>query len=121
MAHPVAFVGALLCVIVWALSGPFFGYSECWQLVINTGTTIATFLMVFLLQNIQNRDSKAVQLKLDELIRALGGARDEMIDLENFTEEELERYCTEFSKIRERYAKELAERKGGSEESKVAP
>ena len=111
MAHPVAFSLALISVIVWAILGPAFHYSDAWQLVINTSTTIMTFLMVFLLQNIQNRDSRAVQLKLDELIRALIGARNELIDLENFTEEELERYCSEFSKIHQHYAKALETRK----------
>ena len=111
LAHPVAFVCAIGLVLLWALSGPFFGFSETWQLIINTGTTIATFLMVFLLQNIQNRDSKSVQLKLDELIRALTGARNELIDLENFTEAELERYCAEFAKIHRHYESELAQRK----------
>lgn len=111
MAHPVTFILALVSVIIWALAGPVFHYSENWQLVINTGTTIMTFLMVFLLQNIQNRDSRAVQLKLDELIRALTGARDELIDLENFTEEELERYCSEFSKIHSHYETALQQRK----------
>lgn len=114
MAHPLAFALALLAVVVWALAGPVFGYSESWQLVVNTGTTIMTFLMVFLLQNIQNRDSRAVQLKLDELIRALTGARNELIDVENFTEEELERYCAEFSKIHRHYENALRKRKGKS-------
>ena len=111
MAHPAAFVLALIAVIIWGLLGPFFHYSNGWQLVINTGTTIMTFLMVFLLQNIQNRDSRAVQVKLDELIRALTGARNELIDLENFTEEELARYCAEFSKINRHYETELQKRK----------
>lgn len=111
LAHPVAFVCALLSVLAWALCGPFFKYSENWQLVINTGTTIATFLMVFLLQNTQNRDSKAIQVKLDELIRALNGARNELIDLENFTEEELERYSSEFAKIHQHYVTELEGRR----------
>lgn len=111
MAHPFSFVLALLSVVAWAVTGPIFHYSESWQLVINTGTTIMTFLMVFLLQNIQNRDSRAVQLKLDELIRALTGARNELINVENFTEEELERYCSEFSKIHRHYEKALEKRK----------
>ncbi len=113
LAHPVAFIFALLSVLVWALSGPVFGYSETWQLIINTSTTIATFLMVFLLQNTQNRDSKAMQVKLDELIRALKGARNELIDLENFTEEELERYTAEFGKIHRHYAAALEGRRSG--------
>ena len=121
MAHPFAFSLALLAVILWAVSGPFFHYSESWQLVINTGTTIMTFLMVFLLQNIQNRDSRAVQLKLDELIRALTGARNELIDLENFTEEELERYCSEFSKIHQHYENALQTRKNKPAAKEASP
>lgn len=111
MAHPAAFALALLSVVLWALAGPVFQYSEGWQLIINTGTTIMTFLMVFLLQNIQNRDSRAVQLKLDELIRAVTGARNELIDVENMSEEELERYCSEFAKIHRHYEKALHRRK----------
>ena len=88
---PMTFVLALLVVIVWAVSGPFFGYSEVWQLVINTGTTIVTFLMVFLIQNAQNRDGSAIQAKLDELIRALDGPRNEFIGIEHLTQDQLER------------------------------
>jgi low affinity Fe/Cu permease len=85
------FILAALAVVVWGISGPIFGFSETWQLVINTGTTIVTFLMVFLVQNTQNRDSKAVQLKLDELLRAVEGARDgQFVDLEDRTEQELD-------------------------------
>jgi low affinity Fe/Cu permease len=87
---PLAFVMALSIVIVWALSGPVFGWSDTWQLVINTGTTIVTFLMVFLIQNAQNRDACAIQAKLDELIRAVGHARNEFIGIEHLTEKELE-------------------------------
>lgn len=111
LAHPTAFVLALLSVIIWAATGPLYGYSENWQLIINTGTTILTFLMVFLIQNTQNRDAKAMQLKLDELLRAMHGARNEMIDLENLTEEEITRYCGEFKKLHLRYEKEM-ERRG---------
>ncbi len=85
-----AFLLAIAVVIVWAISGPAFGYSDTWQLVINTGTTIVTFLMVFLIQNTQNRDSKALHLKLDELIRSTKSARNAFIDLENFSDEDLE-------------------------------
>lgn len=90
-----AFVGAIIVVGVWAFSGPAFGFSDTWQLVINTGTTIVTFLMVFLIQNTQNRDSKAVHLKLDELIRATT-ARDAFVDLEDLTDEELDQLEREF-------------------------
>ena len=87
--RPMAFVIAFLIIVVWALSGPVFGWSDTWQLVINTGTTIVTFLMVFLIQNAQNRDACAIQAKLDELIRAVGHARNEFIGIEHLTEKEL--------------------------------
>jgi low affinity Fe/Cu permease len=112
VAHPLAFVAALLAVIIWALCGPPLHYSENWQLVINTATTILTFLMVFLLQNMQNRDSRAMQVKLDELLRALKGARTELVNLENVTEEELTRYCDEFKTLHLHYAK-ILEKRGG--------
>src|ERR1700755_3446141 len=86
-----AFIFALLTVIVWGVSGPVFKFSDTWQLVINTGTTIVTFLMVFLIQNTQNRDTEALQIKLDELIRAVEPARNRLIDLEDLTEEEMDR------------------------------
>src|SRR3954468_2349857 len=111
-AHPMAFITAVMMVAVWAALGPAFHYSETWQLVINTGTTILTFLMVFLLQNMQNRDSRAMQVKLDELLRAVKGARTELVDLENVTEEELTRYCEEFKTLHLHYAKVL-EKRGG--------
>src|ERR671924_2281442 len=91
MGHPVAFVLAVRIILGWALTGPFFGYSDTWQLVINTATTIVTFLMVFLIQNTQNRESAAVQLKLDELIRTQRGAHNALLDLEELGEEDLER------------------------------
>src|SRR5688572_7858679 len=87
---PAAFVLALAAVVVWLLTGPLFGFSDAWQLVVNTGTTIVTFLMVFLLQNSQNRDSAAIQAKLDELIRAVDQARDEFIGIEHMTDGEIE-------------------------------
>jgi low affinity Fe/Cu permease len=110
VAHPLAFVAAILAVLAWAIAGPAFHYSETWQLVINTGTTILTFLMVFLLQNMQNRDARAMQIKLDELLRAVKGARTELVDLENVTEEELTRYCEEFKDLHGKYAQILAKR-----------
>lgn len=93
------FLIALLGVIFWAFTGPFFGFSETWQLVINTSTTIITFLSVFLIQNSQNRESKAMQLKLDELIRTLDKARNEMIDVEDRSEEELEKLGLQFKDL----------------------
>jgi len=89
--HPQSFILACLIIVVWGMTGPLFGFSDTWQLVINTGTTIVTFLMVFLIQNTQNRDSKAMQLKLDELIRATEGAHNALLDLEELTEEDLNR------------------------------
>jgi low affinity Fe/Cu permease len=94
--HPVAFTFAMLIIVGWAITGPFFHFSDTWQLVINTGTTIVTFLVVFLVQNTQNRDSAAIQLKLDELIRAMEGAHNAFLDLEELTEPDLNR-------IRDRY------------------
>jgi low affinity Fe/Cu permease len=91
LGSALAFVVALAVIIVWAVTGPIFGFSDTWQLVINTGTTIITFLMVFVIQNTQNRDSKATQVKLDELIRAVGDARNKFIGLEDQDEAELQR------------------------------
>jgi low affinity Fe/Cu permease len=89
VGHPAAFALALLIVLLWAVTGPLFNFSDTWQLVINTGTTVITFLMVFLIQNTQNRDSQAVQLKLDELIRATQGAHNALLDLEELSDREL--------------------------------
>lgn len=97
---PWAFAVALFIIIVWLVTGPMFAFSDTWQLVINTGTTIITFLMVFLIQNMQNRDSKAIHLKLDELIHSIKAARNDFIDLEDTTEEELSKLSNEFKKIR---------------------
>lgn len=88
--RPGAFLAAVVLILAWAVSGPFFNFSDTWQLVINTSTTIATFLMVFLIQNTQNRDTEALQLKLDELIRAVKEANNEIMDLEELDDEELE-------------------------------
>ena len=100
--RPVTFFLAALVIVVWVVTGPIFQFSDTWQLVINTGTTIVTFLMVFLIQNTQNRDAKAIHLKLDELIRAKHGARNKMVDLENCTDEELEEIEREFKRVRRR-------------------
>lgn len=97
-----AFLIALAVVVVWAVTGPLFHYSNTWQLVINTSTTIITFLMVFLIQNTQNRDALAVHLKLDELVKSHDSARNDLIDLEECTDEELERLHKEFKRVRGR-------------------
>lgn len=99
--RPATFGIALLTIIVWACSGPIFAYSDTWQLVINTGTTIITFLMVFLIQNSQNRDSEALQIKLDELIRVQKTANNALLDLEDLSEEELDEARAEFVKLAE--------------------
>jgi len=90
VGSPWAFMGACLIVVLWAVTGPFFGYSDTWQLVINTGTTIVTFLMVFLIQRAQNKDSRAIQLKLNELVAAMEGASNRLIDVEDLSEQELD-------------------------------
>jgi low affinity Fe/Cu permease len=95
-----AFGGAVLVIIVWLLTGPIFHFSDTWQLIINTATTIITFLMVFLIQNTQNRDAKAVHLKLDELIRAVKGARNQLVDLEELSDEDLKKLEEQFRRLR---------------------
>jgi low affinity Fe/Cu permease len=97
--HPAAFMGAASIVVVWGLTGPIFKFSDTWQLVINTGTTIVTFLMVFLIQNTQNRDSHAVQLKLDELIRTANGAHNALLELEELEEADLEQFRVRYEKL----------------------
>jgi low affinity Fe/Cu permease len=113
VGSPAAFAVALLTIIVWLATGSYFGYSDTWQLVINTTTTIITFLMVFLIQNSQNRDAKAFHLKLDELIRGVRGARTEFVDLENLTvtDEELEKLQKEFHALHEKLAQKLSKRR----------
>ncbi|MFO0971655.1 MAG: low affinity iron permease family protein [Candidatus Saccharimonadales bacterium] len=96
-----AFYIAVLAILVWIVSGPVFGFSNTWQLVINTGTTIVTFLMVFVIQNTQNRDGRAMQLKLDELIKASRNARSEFVDIEDLTDAELDELQGQFRKIHE--------------------
>src|SRR5438270_1671825 len=99
-----AFIGSLIIIAVWGLTGPMFHFSDTWQLIINTGTTIVTFLMVFLIQNTQNRDAKAIHLKLDELIRAIEGARNRLVDLEKLSDEELKRLEEQFTRLRNKAA-----------------
>lgn len=108
--RPVTFVTAVIVILVWACTGPLFGFSDTWQLVINTGTTVVTFLMVFLIQSTQNRDAEAIQVKLDELIRAVKGAHNALLDLEELEEEELDRIHANYEKIAERAREDL--RKG---------
>jgi low affinity Fe/Cu permease len=102
-----AFGGAVFVILVWILTGPTFHFSDTWQLIINTATTIITFLMVFLIQNTQNRDAKAVHLKLDEMIRALEGARNQLLDLEDLSDEDLKKLEEQFQRLRKK-----AERNG---------
>src|SRR6185436_11225366 len=104
VGSPVAFILAAASIVVWLLTGPLFGFSDTWQLVINTGTTIITFLMVFLIQSTQNREAKAMQLKLDELIRGVEGARTPLVDLEALGDDELNELESQFRRIRERAA-----------------
>jgi len=110
---PYAFTGAIAVVVLWCVTGPLFGFSDTWQLVINTGTTIVTFLMVFAIQASQNRDSEAIQVKLDELIRCIEGARNSLLDLEELEESEIER-------LRDKY-RELATHARGSGSSSGCP
>lgn len=98
-----SFIVAALIIVIWAVTGPLFGFSDTWQLVINTGTTIVTFLMVFLIQNTQNRDAKAIHLKLDELIRSSTKASNKLLDLEHRSDEELEDLETSFQELHELY------------------
>ena len=100
LGSKMAFVFAGLVIVTWAVSGPIFHYSDTWQLVINTGTTIVTFLMVFLIQNTQNRDARAINLKLDELIRAVDKARDQMMNIEKLSDVELDTLEAQFARIR---------------------
>ena len=101
VGSPWAFIVAVVIILVWAVTGPIFGFSDTWQLIINTGTTIVTFLMVFLIQNTQNRDAKAIHLKLDELIRAMEHARNNLVDLEDLSDDELARLQDQFRRFRE--------------------
>lgn len=110
---PQTFFIALAIIVVWAVSGPFFGFNDTWQLVINTSTTIVTFLMVFIIQNSQNRDTAAMQIKLDELIDKLEGAREELLDLEELDEDKLEEMRAEFEELA-RKARALREKRASA-------
>lgn len=100
LGSPGMFVANVLLILLWLLSGPYFHYSDTWQLLVNTATTVITYLAVFLIQNTQNRDAKAVHLKLDELIRSIEGARNRLIDLQDFTDEELEQLQQQFQQLK---------------------
>jgi len=108
--RPATFIVASAVIVLWALLGPSFGFSDTWQLVINTGTTIVTFLMVFLIQSTQNRDSEAMQVKLDELIRAVGHARNELLDLEELEEKDLDELKQTFIELAKRARGERLQR-----------
>jgi low affinity Fe/Cu permease len=112
LGSPQAFCAAVAIVVLWGLSGPYFRYSDAWQLAINTGTTIVTFLMVFLIQNTQNRDSRAIHLKLDELIKAIRGARNNMIDLDRLSDEELRELEAEYKRLCDRRTQKSKTQKG---------
>jgi low affinity Fe/Cu permease len=112
VGSPAAFAVAVGAVAAWAASGPLFGFSDTWQLAINTTTTIVTFLVVFLVQNTQNRDAKVTQLKLDELIRATGGARNRLVDLEDLSEDEIQKLEYEFRRLHQEAVARLARTQG---------
>jgi low affinity Fe/Cu permease len=115
-----AFILALLVLCIWAVSGPIFHYSDTWQLVINTGTTIVTFLMVFLIQNTQNREARAINLKLDEIIRSIQEARNGLIDVENASDEQLEEMEHQFKEISEEIQEEQPAHSGQNPASKTS-
>lgn len=113
--RPMTFVLATLTIVVWGISGPLFDFNETWQLVINTGTTIITFLMIFLIQNTQNRDTAAIQIKLDELIRAMEGAHNALLDLEELEDHDLERLRSDYEDLAADARKDLAAGKSDGE------
>jgi low affinity Fe/Cu permease len=118
--RPAIFSLALLVVLAWVVTGPLFGFSDTWQLVINTGTTIVTFLMVFLIQSTQNRDTEALQVKLDELIRAMHGARNELLDLEELDEKHLDAIRDRYEKLAEQARRRLRRSRGSDGEVRRA-
>jgi low affinity Fe/Cu permease len=108
--RPVTFLLAVLAIVIWAVSGPLFGFSDTWQLVVNTATTIITFLMVFLIQNTQNRDAEAMHIKLDELIRAVKGAQNTLLDLEELDDIELDRIRGSYEELARQARKRIDQR-----------
>jgi low affinity Fe/Cu permease len=114
--RPATFILAVVLIVVWLVTGPIFHFSDTWQLVINTTTTIVTFLMVFLIQNTQNRDAEAVQVKLDELLRATQGAHNALLDLEELEERDLDKIRASYSRLAERARNELGQADTGSPE-----
>ena len=119
--RPVVFVVAAMAIVAWAASGPLFGFSDTWQLIVNTTTTIITFLMVFLIQNTQNRDTAAIQLKLDELIRATQGAHNALLDLEEIEDDLLERYLKTYRALAAASRKKIDEGKLDTDTPEVKP
>jgi low affinity Fe/Cu permease len=117
--QPATFCVAVAIIVVWAVTGPLFGFSDTWQLIINTGTTIVTFLMVFLIQNTQNRDSQAIQVKLDELIRSIEGAHLGLLDLEELDDEDFERICRDYRELARQARKDLAAGKSDTDVREV--
>jgi low affinity Fe/Cu permease len=113
--HPLTFILAMVTIIVWAFTGPIFSFNETWQLIINTGTTIVTFLMVFLIQNTQNRDTIAIQVKLDELIRSTKGAHNVLLDLEELEEHDLERLRQDYEELAAKARRDLKSGKSDTE------
>ena len=119
--RPMAFFLAILCIVLWAVLGPIFRFSDTWQLVINTATTIITFLMVFVIQNTQNRDSEAMQLKLDELIRATKGCHNAVLDIEELSEEELDRLKKDYADLAREALKRIRSGKSDCDTPEVVP
>ena len=116
---PPAFGLAVAVIVIWGVTGPIFGFSDTWQLIINTGTTIVTFLMVFLIQNTQNRDAEAMQVKLDEIIRCTSGAHNALLDLEELEEKELDRIRLEYERLAQRAREQLRHGKSDTDTPKV--
>ena len=121
VGRPIAFAIAALLIVVWAASGPLFGFSDTWQLIVNTSTTIVTFLMVFVIQNTQNRDTVAIQIKLDELIRATQGAHNALLDLEELDEEELKRTLRRYEQLAAAARRRLADGRRDTGSPEVRP